>query len=134
MLMSIGQFVFSLDTLAYQDYQRQTQWRHPSNARVGANPARQFAGKGDDTINLSGQLFPELAGSVLSLDELRKMADTGKAWPLIEGSGKVQGLFVIESLSDGRSLFFKDGTPRQLNFQITLQRAAEDRGTVPAAR
>ncbi len=43
MLMSLGMFVFSLPTLAYQDMQRQTAWRHPSNSRVGSRAAHQFA-------------------------------------------------------------------------------------------
>ena len=35
MMMSLGMFVFGLTTLAYQDMQRQTSWRHPGNSRVG---------------------------------------------------------------------------------------------------
>ena len=60
MMMALGMFVFSLPTLAYQDLQRQTSWRHPSSSRVGSRPARQFTGAGDDTITLSGLLLPEL--------------------------------------------------------------------------
>ena len=71
MMLSLGMFVFSLSTLAYQELQRQTNWRHASNSRVGAPPALQFVGRGDDTITLPGIILPELAGSVLSLDALR---------------------------------------------------------------
>lgn len=85
MMLSLGMFVFSLSTLAYQELQRQTNWRHASNSRVGAPPALQFVGRGDDTIALPGIILPELAGSVLSLDALRLMANTGKAWPMVEG-------------------------------------------------
>ena len=85
MMMALGMFVFSLHTLAYQELQQETEWRHPSTNRVGAAPARQFLGRGDDTITLPGVLLPELAGTMLSLDTLRQMADTGKAWPLVEG-------------------------------------------------
>lgn len=67
--------------------QRQTDWRHPSSNRIGAPPARQFLGRGEDAINLPGIILPELAGTALSLDALRFMADTGKAWPMIEGTG-----------------------------------------------
>ena len=34
------------------------------------------------------------------------MADTGDAWPLIEGTGRIYGLYVIESLQTTRTLFF----------------------------
>lgn len=127
MMMSLGLFVFSLSTAAYQEFQRQTAWRHPSSSRVGQAPARQFIGRGDDTISLSGLIVPELAGSRLSLDTLRLMADTGKAWPLVEGSGRIYGLWVIESLSETSTLFFRDGTPRRIEFSITLQRADDSR-------
>ena len=40
MMMALGMFVFSLETLAYQELQRQTDWRHPSSPRVGVQPAR----------------------------------------------------------------------------------------------
>jgi phage protein U len=127
MMMTLGFFVFSLTTAAYQDFKRQSAWRHPANSRVGLIPARQFIGKGDDTINLDGLLVPELVGDLLSLDALRSMADTGKAWPLIEGTGKIYGLYVIESLSEGKTLFFRDGAPRRTEFQLTLQRVDDNR-------
>lgn len=127
MMLSLGMFVFSLSTLAYQELQRQTNWRHASNSRVGAAPALQFVGRGDDTITLPGILLPELAGSILSLDALRLMANTGKAWPMVEGAGRIYGLWVIESLSETKTLFFRDGTPRRIEFTLNLKRTDDDR-------
>jgi phage protein U len=126
MMLSLGMFVFSLSTLAYQELQRQTNWRHASNSRVGAAPALQFVGRGEDTITLPGILLPELAGSTLSLDALRLMANTGKAWPMVEGTGRIYGLWVIESLSETKTLFFRDGTPRRIEFTLTLKRTDND--------
>lgn len=127
MMLALGMFVFSLHTLAYQQLQRQTDWRHVSSSRFGAAPARQFVGRGDDAITLPGVLLPELAGSLLSLDVLRHMANTGKAWPLVEGTGRIYGLWVIESLQENRSLFFPDGTARRLEFTLALKRIDDDR-------
>lgn len=127
MMLSLGMFVFSLSTLAYQELQRQTNWRHASNSRVGAAPALQFVGRGEDTITLPGILLPELAGSAISLDALRLMANTGKAWPMVEGSGRIYGLWVIDNLSETKTIFFKDGTPRRIEFTLTLKRIDDDR-------
>ncbi|SDU87913.1 phage tail protein [Pseudomonas mucidolens] len=127
MMLSLGMFVFSLSTLAYQELQRQTEWRHASNSRVGAAPARQFVGRGDDTITLPGVILPELAGSALSLDALRLMANTGKAWPMVEGSGRIYGLWIIDGLSETKTLFFRDGTPRRIEFTVNLKRIDDDR-------
>lgn len=122
MMMCLGMFVFGMHTLAYQELQRDTAWRHASTSRVGTNPARQFIGRGDDTITLPGVLVSGLTGTQVSLDVLRYMADTGKAWPLIEGTGRIYGLWVIESIKEGRSYFFKDGAARRIEFTINLQR------------
>lgn len=127
MMLALGMFVFSLSTAAYQELQRQTEWRHGSNNRIGAVPARQFLGRGDDTITLPGIILPELAGSALSLDAIRLMANTGKAWPMVEGSGRIYGLWVIESLGETKTFFFRDGTPRRIEFNISLKRIDDDR-------
>ncbi|UVM63283.1 phage tail protein [Pseudomonas hefeiensis] len=127
MMLALGMFVFSLSTAAYQELQRQTEWRHASNSRVGAAPARQFVGRGDDTITLPGVILPELAGSALSLDALRLMANTGKAWPMVEGSGRIYGLWIIDGLSETKTLFFRDGTPRRIEFTVNLKRIDDDR-------
>lgn len=54
------------------------------------------------------------------------MANAGGAWPLIEGSGSVYGLFVIESLNERKSVFFRDGAAQKIDFELTLQRIDED--------
>jgi len=114
-------------TLAYKETQRQTQRRPASSRRIGAQPARQFVGRGDGAITLPGVLLPELAGSALSLDVLRQMADTGSAWPMVEGTGRIYGLWVIERVTETRTLFFADGTPRRIEFSLELKRIDDGR-------
>lgn len=126
MMMAIGFFVFGLHTAPYQQLQRQVSFRHPSASRVGARPARQFAGPGDDTITLSGVLYPEITGGKLTLEALKAMAAEGMAWPLIEGTGLVYGLFVIEDISETHSEFFPDGAPRKIEFALRLVRTDDD--------
>ncbi|EWH00552.1 phage tail protein [Halomonas sp. BC04] len=127
MMMAYGMFVFGLSTAAYQELQRQTNWRHASQSRVGARPSRQYLGPGEDTITLTGTLLPEFTGGQQNLDELRRMANEGRAWPLIEGTGRNYGLYVIESLNERKSRFFRDGAASQIEFDITLQRIDDDR-------
>lgn len=125
-MMALGLFIFGLDTLPYQQFQRQTSWRHPANNRVGARPAKQYAGPGDDIITLSGVLYPELTGGKVSLAMVRFMADGGKAWPLIEGTGHVYGFYVIEEVSETSSVFFPDGSARKIEFSLKLSRVDDD--------
>lgn len=126
MMMAIGLFVFGLHTVPYQQLQRQMSWRHPSVSRVGKRPARQFTGPGDDSITLSGVLYPELTGGKISLMALTAMADEGKSWPLIEGTGLFYGLFVIEEVSQTDSVFFPDGSPRKIEFSLKLTRVDDE--------
>lgn len=121
MMMALGMFVFSLRTAAYQELQRVTNWRHPSNSRVGSTPAYQFTGKGEDTITLKGEIYHELTWLRSTIDILRQMANTGKAYTLIEGTGYFYGLVIIESLDETKTYFFKDGAARKTEFTITLK-------------
>ncbi|MDV4235882.1 phage tail protein [Acinetobacter baumannii] len=121
MMMIFGMFVFSIPTATYQQLQRTTTWKHPSNSRVGDMPAYQFTGKGEDVITLDGSIVPEF-GSQLSLTALRLMGDTGKSFPLIAGNGKIYGLWVLKSVNETQSYFFKDGTPRKIEFTLTLEK------------
>ncbi|EQB8082024.1 phage tail protein, partial [Yersinia enterocolitica] len=82
-------------------------------------------GVDSEKMTLSGVLLPELTGGRLSLLALEVMANQGKAWPLIEGSGMIYGMFVVESLSLTRSLFFADGSARRIEFTLNLLRVDE---------
>jgi phage protein U len=126
MLMSLDQFVFGLETAAFQELQRRTSWRHPSTPRIGARPARQFTGDGDDTITLNGVLLPDQFGKLDSLDELRKMGSEGDAYVLVDGAGRIYGAFVIEGMTEGQTLHKQDGTPRRVDFSIELARVDDD--------
>jgi phage protein U len=125
MMMVLGLFVFTLKTIPYQQLQLQKNWRHASNNRVGLRPTLQYLGPDNDTITLTGVLLPEITGGRLSLLALELMAEMGRAWPLLSGSGTIYGMFVVESLSRTESDFFSNGTARRIEFTLTLRRADE---------
>jgi len=122
MLATLGVFVFKLKTAPFQKMRRSTSWRWANNKRVGRRANYQFLGPGNDAITLTGVLMPEVTGGPVTLDALRAMGDTGKNWPLIGGDGYIYGLWIIESIEENRSLFFKDGTARKIDFTLNLKR------------
>ena len=50
---------------------------------------------------------------------IRLMADQGRAWPLLDGTGTIYGMYVINNISETGSLFFADGTARKIDFTLT---------------
>lgn len=121
MLLSLGLFVFSINTLSYQSLQRTTQWRQNSQQRIGERPSYQYLGPGKDELAISGWIAPEIAGSERSLQNLRDMADTGAPYLLVDGSGKLHGLWVIKKISDNRTHFYPNGEARRIEFSIHLE-------------
>lgn len=125
MMLTLGLFVFQLQTVPYQSLQRNVDYRWPSNSRVGQRPALQFLGVNEEKITLSGVLMPEITGGRISLLALHLMADEGKAWPLLEGTGTIYGMFVVNSISETHTEFFSDGSARSIEFSLTLTRVDE---------
>ncbi len=125
MMMVLGLYVFMLRTVPYQELQYQRSWRYAANSRVNRRLSTQFLGPDNDSLTLSGVLLPEVTGGRLSLLVLEQMAELGKAWPLIEGSGTIYGMFVIEGLSQTKTEFFANGIPHRIEFTLTLKRVDE---------
>ena len=124
-LLSLGMFVFAIDTLAYDELQRKRAWRFATNGRVGAKDAIQFTGADLETVNLSGSTHIELADGRVSLDQLIDMAAEGEDWPLVDGRGNVLGNFVITAIDERHRHFLPDGQPRQIDFGIDLLEAPD---------
>lgn len=61
MMLTLGLFVFQLQTLPYQSLQQSLDYRWPSNSRVSQRPTYQFLGAGEDKVTLSGVLLPEIS-------------------------------------------------------------------------
>jgi phage protein U len=124
-MLILGLFVFRLQTLPYQTLQRNVDYRWPSNSRIGLRPTLQFLGVSEEKITLSGVLMPEITGGKVSMQLLDAMAVDGRAWPLLEGTGTIYGMFVVNSVSETRSEFFSDGSARRIEFSLTLTRVDE---------
>lgn len=69
---------FMRQTLPHQTMQRESDYRWPSNSRIGKRDAYQFLGVGEENITLAGVLYPELTGGKLTMTTLRLMAEEGE--------------------------------------------------------
>jgi phage protein U len=122
-MMALGDFRFSISTAAYTDLERSNEWRWPSLDRIGVRPARQFTGPGEETVNMRGTIYPGFVAQRRGLDQIPKMraiADAGEPLMLVDGAGRAWGEFCIVSLREGQRTFYSDGTPRAIDFDISL--------------
>lgn len=137
-MMRYGDFTFSLSTAAYEEMERTTDWRWHEQERVGRRSALQFLGPGVDEIRLSGVIFthynpgdgtPQALTSAVGmgqLDKIRKAGDAGVPRMLVSGRGRVFGMYCLTTMQERASVFLRDGTPKQQEFDITLQAYGED--------
>ena len=128
-MLALGEFRFSLATAAYQALERVSAYRWPAQARLMRRPARQFVGAGDETIELHGVIYPHYRGGLGQIDALRSQAGAGKPLQLVTGTGKVLGLWVIETVEETQRVFLDRGEPRKLLFRLRLGRYGEDATT-----
>ena len=127
-LIILGPFRFALNTAAPDEIERQSRWDWRQVDRVGTIPALQYTGPQNDTLKLTGRLVPGFGGGVEQLARMRALADIGQPLPLVDGTGRVHGLWVIESVDDVGRNHFKDGYPRLVQFTVTLKKYGDGSG------
>lgn len=125
MLAALGMFVFDLGSAPFNELARSRDWRHARTELLGARAASQFLGPGEDQVTISGTLVPELAGRWSSLEQIAAMADTGEAYPLADGDGRILGTFTIEQLDQTNKYLTERGQARMIDFSITLKRVQD---------
>lgn len=122
MMMSLGDFVFEIGSLPFQQLQRSTSWNFAQGERFGARKASQATGPGDDKITLTGGLIFGFAGSYSSIDKIRAMGDAQEAYTLTAGTGDVMGNWLIKAFNVNTSEFLIDGVARKADFTLELER------------
>lgn len=123
MLASLGLFVFETTTAAFEEVSRKSNYRFGTGNAVGTRPHMQYIGQDNDDISLSGTLYPEITKGIVSLDELRDMAATGKTYALMNGNGYYYGMCYITDISETQSHLLSDGTARKISFSLALKLA-----------
>ena len=125
-LISLGQFRFSIDTAAYDELSRTTEYRWARQDRLGRNPARQYVGPGDDTISLRGTVLTTYRGGTGQVEAMRAEGSKGEPLRLVSGTGTVFGLWAILRVTETGRAFLEGGLARQVEFEIELGYYGED--------
>ncbi|WP_374406547.1 phage tail protein [Pelagerythrobacter sp.] len=123
-LLTLGMFVFGMDTLAYHELTHSIEWRHGTTDRHQARPASQYLGPGPETLSFSGVCIPELGGDYGAFETIQAMGDTGDDYPLLDGYGRVFGSYRIVRLERQHLVVLAGGVPRHTGFRIELERVS----------
>lgn len=128
-LMALGEsptkFRFMMETAGYQTLKRNNTYRWSAQARLQDRPTRQFVGVGDESLDIEGIVYPNLAGGLGQIEQLREMANLGEPMILADGLGFVWGRYVVLSLQEGRTFLLADGRPRKQTFTLQLSHYGE---------
>ncbi|MDX2109207.1 MAG: phage tail protein [Verrucomicrobiota bacterium] len=131
--MQLGEYKFSVSTAAYQVLERIREYRWPKQERLGGMPARQFVGRGDDTISLHGVIFPfsnQRSGSrgsgLYQVGSMATLAGRGEPLELVDSTGLAWGRWCIERIVETKRELAGGGIPKKIEFTISLGFYAEE--------
>jgi len=119
-LLRLGVFTFKVSGPSYEGFEHTSSARWAKLDRLGAKPARQFVGPGDETIYLDGTIYPRFFGGFGQIEAMRAAAGLGQPMMLVSGYGRVFGMFVIERVASSQSYFLPDGSPQKAVFSLEL--------------
>jgi phage protein U len=119
-------YFFNLDTAAFDELRRSTEFRWASQERLSRRPAQQGVGMGDEKITLKGAIFPGFKAGLKQLDTLRALGAQLKPLSLTTGYGDVLGTWCLKSVDEEQSSLMQGGIPRKQGFTLEFVRYGDD--------
>ena len=119
-MMLLGTTVFSVNTTTYNSITRSYSWQWQSLSIIGKKPHYQYVGQGENTLNISGVVYPGQYGSKTQLLLLEQAANLGVPLPMFSGAGVELGAWCVKEFSETRTELFDDGQPRKIEFTLDL--------------
>ena len=119
-------FYFNLDTAAFDELRRQTEFRWASQERLSRRPAQQGVGMGEEKLSLKGAIFPTFKGGLKQLDTLRSIGAKLLPLNLTTGYGFVLGTWCLRSLEEEQGALLSGGIPRKQTFSLEFTRYGDD--------
>ncbi|MFJ7286377.1 phage tail protein [Pseudomonas sp. NPDC099000] len=119
-------YFFNLDTAAFDELRRSTEFRWASQERLSRRPAQQGVGIGEEKITLKGAIFPGFKGGLKQLDTLRALGAQLKPLTLTTGYGDVLGTWCLKSVDEEQSSLMQGGIPRKQGFTLEFVRYGDD--------
>ena len=117
MLIQLGNFQFSISTLAYKDIERISTYSFASHRVIGSHDKLQAVGVDNEVLRFTGSYFADLRNSLGEsngnpFDEIRNMAGEQKPLQLQSEDGKNHGYWVIIDLNVRGNHYIRQGALR----------------------
>ncbi|MNZ98564.1 Phage P2 GpU [compost metagenome] len=119
-------YYFNLDTAAFDELSRSTEFRWASQERLSRRPAQQAVGIGEEKITLKGTIYPGFKGGLKQLDTLRSIGAQLKPLTLTTGYGDVMGTWCLKTISEEQGALMHGGIPRKQGFTLEFVRYGDD--------
>jgi phage protein U len=119
-------YYFNLDTAAFDELRRSTEYRWASQERLTRRPAQQAVGIGEEKITLKGAIFPGFKGGIKQLDTLRSLGAQLLPLTLTTGYGDVLGTWCLKNVEEEQSALLQGGIPRKQSFTLEFVRYGDD--------
>ncbi|WP_433898194.1 phage tail protein [Pseudomonas sp. PSE1(2024)] len=119
-------YYFNLDTAAFDELRRSTEYRWSSQERLTRRPAQQAVGIGEEKITLKGAIFPGFKGGIKQLDTLRSLGAQQLPLTLTTGYGDVLGTWCLKSVDEEQNALLQGGIPRKQAFTLEFVRYGDD--------
>ena len=90
---------------------------------LGRRQPNEHVGEGDETIKLSGRIYPyKLPGGLETHEVLNMIREAGEPQFLLRGDGAALGWYLIESVSEKSSFLSPTGVGQMIEIEISLIR------------
>ncbi|MFV0929312.1 phage tail protein [Pseudomonas jessenii] len=119
-------YYFNLDTAAFDELSRSTEFRWASQERLSRRPAQQAVGIGEEKITLKGTIYPGFKGGLKQLDTLRSIGAQLKPLTLTTGYGDVMGTWCLKNITEEQGALMHGGIPRKQGFTLEFVRYGDD--------
>jgi phage protein U len=122
----IEPYYFNLDTAAFDELSRSTEFRWASQERLTRRPAKQAIGMGDEKLTLKGTIYPGFKGGLKQLDTLRSIGARLQPLTLTTGYGEVIGTWCLKNINEEQSALLHGGIARKQGFTLEFERYGDD--------
>jgi phage protein U len=119
-------YYFNLDTAAFDELSRSTEFRWASQERLSRRPAQQAVGMGEEKLTLKGTIYPGFKGGLKQLDALRTIGARLQPLTLTTGYGEVIGTWCLKAINEEQGALLHGGIPRKQGFSLEFVRYGDD--------